>query len=99
MQSRRRNEAPTLTFCDYTCVCCGGHGVATDGVGGRGTLDGGHLDHSCPNGQVSSRVSLRINKGALVKGERNPSPTTLGPEGDLLAYVTNKTKQNKTSRN
>lgn len=42
MQSRKRNEAPTLTFCDYTCVCCGGSGVATEGVGGRGTLYGGH---------------------------------------------------------
>lgn len=74
-------------------VCCGGSGVATDGVGGRGTLYGGTVDHSCPKGQLSSRVSLRINKGALVTGDRNPSPTTLGPEGDLLAYVTHKAKR------
>lgn len=66
---------------------------------GEGLCMGGTMDHSCPKGQLSPRVSLRINKGALVTGDRNPSPTTLGPEGDLLAYVTHKAKQNKKSRN
>lgn len=49
----------------------------------------GTRDHSCPKGQVDSRVSLGINKGALVTGDRNPSKTSFGPDG---VYVTKKEK-------
>lgn len=68
--------------CGCVCECCEGlwgwlHVIL---MGGKG-LCVGTRDHSRPKRWVRSRVGLRINQEALVAGDRNPSQSSLGPEG------------------